>query len=258
MLKSLVKMLPSIRRIIEERDSLREAFAGRNANVDSPFDEEAYVSARVISGDHRGMVGVLWDEVGQLQHDFLVAHGLQPTHRLLDVGCGSLRGGIHFIPYLNSGNYWGIDINSSLIEAGWNEELRNANLQDRQPREQLVCLKDFEFHLLNEKFEFAIALSVFTHLNFNRIRRCLTRLAPVMESGGKFFATFFEVQTEQNSEEPIPHDPGGVVTFSCRNPFHYRFEDFQHAISGLPLTVRHHGEWGHPRNQKMLEFEVVR
>jgi hypothetical protein len=156
------------------------------------------------------------------------------------------------------GNYWGVDINSSLIEAGWNDELRKADLQDRQPREQLVCLKDFEFHSLNEKFEFAIALSVFTHLSFNRIRRCLTHLAPVIEPGGRFFATFFEAQAEQNSEDTITHSPGGVVTYSCRDPFHYRFEDFQYAISGLPFAVRYHGEWGHPRDQRMLEFEAVR
>ena len=256
MFRSLAKKFPPIRRIIEERDSLREALS--RGCSDNRYEDEERIIALVARGDHRGAIGGLWDEVGKLQHDYLVAQGLQPIHRLLDVGCGSLRGGVHFIAYLNSGNYWGVDLNSSLIEAGWNEELRKAKLQERQPREQLVCLKGFEFQSLNERFEFAIALSVFTHMNLNNIRRCLTRLSPVLEPGGKLFATFFEVQTGQDPEEPIPHDPGGIVTFSHRDPFHYCFEDFQHAISGLPLTVRYHGEWGHPRDQRMLEFEAAR
>jgi hypothetical protein len=90
MIKSLVRMLPPIKRLIEERDSLREALARGGAHGDSPYDDEANITASVARGDHQSVIGGLWDEVGQLQHDFLVAHGLQPTHRLLDVGCGSL------------------------------------------------------------------------------------------------------------------------------------------------------------------------
>jgi len=240
-----------------ERDRLRQLLASGGADLDSQYDKAAYIAEVVTRGDHRGVVGGLWDEVGRLQHDFLVAHGLLPTHQLLDVGCGSLRGGLHFIPYLNPGNYWGVDMNNSLIEAGWNEELRTANLQTRQPREQLVCLQDFEFSSLGKRFDFAIAVSVFTHLNLNRIRRCLTRLAPVMRPGGKFFATFFEVQTAHEAEESKPHDPGGIVTYSCHDPFHYRLGDFQFAIADLPFTLRYHGDWNHPRDQKILEFEAI-
>ncbi len=45
-------------------------------------------------------VGGMWDKVGVLQFDFLMKQGLQSHYALLDVGCGSLRGGIHFIKYL--------------------------------------------------------------------------------------------------------------------------------------------------------------
>src|SRR6476620_10345865 len=58
---------------------------------------------------HRDYVGGLWDEIGQLQFDFLVSNGLKPQHYLLDIACGSLRAGIHFIPYLETGHYLGID-----------------------------------------------------------------------------------------------------------------------------------------------------
>lgn len=36
--------------------------------------------------------------------------GLRPDHVVVDFGCGSLRIGRHLIDYLQTGNYWGLDI----------------------------------------------------------------------------------------------------------------------------------------------------
>ena len=38
-------------------------------------------------------IGGLWDEMGKHQFEFLQSKGLEPQHKLLDIGCGSLRGG---------------------------------------------------------------------------------------------------------------------------------------------------------------------
>ncbi len=46
---------------------------------------------------HRNFVGGSWDELGQLQFEFLKKSGLGAEHKLLDIGCGCLRGGIHFV-----------------------------------------------------------------------------------------------------------------------------------------------------------------
>jgi hypothetical protein len=59
---------------------------------------------------------------------FLKNAELKPHHSLLDVGCGCLRDGIHFIGYLKRGNYVGIDINQSLLDAGYEIELARAGL----------------------------------------------------------------------------------------------------------------------------------
>ena len=56
------------------------------------------------------MVGGMWDEIGRLQFEFLRARGLKADHWLLDIGCGCLRGGIHAIKYLKTGNYYGFCI----------------------------------------------------------------------------------------------------------------------------------------------------
>ena len=51
-----------------------------------------------------------WMELGKNQFDFLTANGLDPTHQMLEIGCGNLRGGWRFIDYLGPAHYTGIDI----------------------------------------------------------------------------------------------------------------------------------------------------
>src|SRR5687768_3023376 len=87
----------------------------------------------IIAGEHRRLVGGAWDEIGSLQLAFMKAQGLRPEHRLLDIGCGALRGGRHFIRYPAPGQYYGIDRNASLLRAGKSVELVAAGLAGRQP-----------------------------------------------------------------------------------------------------------------------------
>lgn len=222
--------------------------------MDSIYDNAAHIRSQVSAGRHREVVGDLWDELGNLQLAFLSKHGLRPAHRLLDIGCGSLRGGVKLIPYLEPGNYWGMDHHAALLEAGWELELGPLGLQNRQPRHQLAALGDFEFDQLGATFDVAIAQSVFTHFSLNRIRRCLAKLAAVMEPGGHFFATFFEVPPEHHPEDALCHTPGNVVTHSDRDPYHYALEDLRFAVQYLPWQMVYIGEWQHPRDQRMVLF----
>ena len=48
-------------------------------------------------GSAEGQVGGLSDEIGPLQFFFLRWEGLRPEHTLVDVGCGGLLGGVHFV-----------------------------------------------------------------------------------------------------------------------------------------------------------------
>lgn len=141
------------------------------------------------AGEHRRAVGGMWEELGQLQYDFLVAQGLQPDHKLLDVGCGALRGGIHFIEYLDAGNYYGIDVSLPLLEGGV-MEIEKAGLNHKLPN--LMAVGDFEMWRFGEIFDFLLAQSVFTHLFMNHIVQCLVQAKKVLKPSGKFFATFFE------------------------------------------------------------------
>lgn len=53
--------------------------------------------------------------------------------KVLDYGCGTLRMGVHFIDYLEPGNYWGIDPTPGMIEMG-SALLGEARITQKKPR----------------------------------------------------------------------------------------------------------------------------
>lgn len=207
-------------------------------------------SEEIEAGLHREMVGGMWEEIGQLQFDFLRAHGLQPSHRVLDIGCGALRGGIHAIHYLEAGNYYGLDMNRSLLDAA-RRELKVAGLGNKNPH--LTLSDRFELGLFEQQFDYLLALSVFTHLFANHIVRCLAEVRKVLAPDGKFFATFF-VAPHNVHLAPIVHQPGGIKTEYDHDPFHYSTGEIQAMAQLADLSVEVIGEWNHPRAQQMVTF----
>ena len=70
-----------------------------------------------------------WLALGEMQFDYLAGHGLGPGHRMLDIGCGNLRAGWRFIAYLDTGNYYGIDISPDILISA-KQTLTTYELQD--------------------------------------------------------------------------------------------------------------------------------
>lgn len=58
---------------------------------------------------HRNYIGGMWEEIGNLQLDFLISNGLSPNHYLLDIACGSLRLGVKAMPYLQPSHYLAVE-----------------------------------------------------------------------------------------------------------------------------------------------------
>jgi len=202
---------------------------------------------------HRERVGGLWEELGRLQIEFLRSAGLRETDALLDVGCGSLRGGVHFVRFLQAGRYYGIDKDAELIRAGLEIELPRAGLADRVDADHLIVTDSFDASRFGVAFDIAWAQSVFTHLPAPDIRRCLEQTARCVRAGGRFFATFFECG--EDAGVAVTHEPGGITTRHDRDPYHYRFRDLAALCAGLPWRAAYVGEWAHPRAQRMARFD---
>ena len=229
---------------------------GGSAIPNNYYDFPAVAEA-VARSQHRDRIGGLWEEIGKLQIDFLRRQGLVPSSRLVDIGCGCLRGGIHFVEFLEAGNYYGTDINQPLLDAGYDVELKQKYLQGKLPRANLLCDGEFRFERFATRFHLALAQSVFTHLPGNHLQLCLARLAPRMEADGSFFATFFIVPDEHPFGVPFDH-PGGIRSFDHQDPYHYRAWQIHNLCDNFPWTAEIIGEWGHPRGQQMVRFRLNR
>jgi hypothetical protein len=192
--------------------------------------------------DHRRYVGGLWDEIGGLQFRFLVDQGLAPDHVLLDVGCGALRGGVHFIRYLDRGNYLGIDKEAGLLAAGVREELGEELFAHKAP--ELVVSPAFEFGRFSRRPRTALAQSLFTHLTPELIELCLSRLRAVAGDDMRFFATAF-VSRQPRDNPAQPHDH-----FS----FWYTWPQLRDFGARTGWRARYIGDWRHPRGQVMVEY----
>jgi SAM-dependent methyltransferase len=190
---------------------------------------------------HRLYVGGKWDEIGHLQFDFMCAQGLRPEHVFLDIGCGSFRGGIHFIPYLNKGNYLAIDKEEELVRRGIDRELGRDLFEQKQP--EIVITGAFEFSKLSKVPDYSLSLSLFTHLCSADIMLCMKNLRSFVKPGHRYYATFFE--GELNSDKPVSHSLA-----------HFEYSKQTMEIFGLQngWKPQYIGDWNHPRELMMMVY----
>jgi hypothetical protein len=194
---------------------------------------------------HRTYVGGLWEEIGKLQFDFLVSQGLLPHHYLLDIACGSLRAGVHFIPYLERGHYLGLEKEQDLVSAGIERELGPSLLSEKAPC--FVISSSFEFQKFGLEPDYALAQSLFTHLTASHISDCFAKLRKVIAQNGVFYATFNETASEMvNPERSHDHDV-----------FWYTQEQMLAFGAANGWRGEYVGDWHHPRNQKMMRYRAL-
>lgn len=213
------------------------------------YQGEVFTEERRNRGAHRAFVGGGWDHHGQTQLDYLISQGLRPDHVFLDVGAGALRAGRHLVEYLEPANYYGIDINKSLLEAGYDDELTDEQ-RAKLPLGNIHATDRFDAGFGDVEFDLALAQSVFSHLSLNNARVCLHRIAKVMKPGGRFFVTFFEGP----EGTPIDEMLTGPRRFHERNPYWYTKSDMRWVARDEPWRMRYIGDWGHPAGQMMLEY----
>ena len=174
--------------------------------------------------------------IGRLQFEFLRDKGLAPTDSLLDVGCGSLRGGEYYIDYLNAGNYTGMDISAEAIEAGINRI--EGLVEEKNP--SFVVNDDLKFKDdgLKESYDYAIAQSVFTHLPSEEIDECLGNIGKAVD--GRFYATFFD--GPKSSPKDFGYDPDTLVDMAEKH--------------GHSAELIAEDDFHHPRGQRIMEFTI--
>lgn len=178
----------------------------------------------------------LWEMKRRFQIDFLRGAGLLPHHRLLDLGCGTLRGGIPLIDYLEPGGYAGVEVRGEVLEEG-RRELAESGLSHKQP--QLVqCgrLADLD---LGRRIDVAWAFAVLIHMDDAILDEALAAVARHLEPDGVFYASVNLGPPTTGSWQgfPLVHREAGFYASA------FRRHGFDVADIG-PLTAYGHV---HPR-----------
>ena len=142
--------------------------------------------------EHRAYVGPpeYYDIIGGLQLVVLMNVGLREHHKVLDVGCGSLRGGRFIMQYLLPGNYYGIEPNKWLVEAAIDNEIGQDMIDLKRPH--FSANKHMELDKWGVQFDYIMAQSIITHAPLAMVRQLMQAVYQVLSPEGTFIATVFE------------------------------------------------------------------
>ena len=202
-------------------------------------EQDAYGLGLRAGGPHyRAYVGPpgQYDVIAGLQFTLLFRAGLRETHKLLDLGCGSLRGGRLFIPYLRPGHYYGVEPNEWLVQEGIERELGADVMRVKQPTFSNIA--DFGLAALGERFDFVLAQSVFSHTFPDMTLQGLRGVRDCLADGGVLLATFWE--DERTAA------PGSGWRYPACVPYTWAALSELAVEAGLELR---RAEWPHPRQR---------
>lgn len=217
-----------------------------NPAVEKLYKEKPYLEAYSqhtdlrVEADSQQAIGGMWEEIGTLQFEFLITRNMQPHHNMLDLGCGTLRGGRHFIKYLQPGNYYGIDISPKAISSA-KQLVQHEGLLDKRPHLLVSENKNLKFaEFSGQQFDYILAQSVFTHLQPEHIKECFEHIGTIMQRNAAFYFTYHK------GEE---YEQTGFKGF--RYPFLF-FESLAEQY-GFKLQACSK-DYNHPRGQLMVEL----
>jgi SAM-dependent methyltransferase len=184
----------------------------------------------------------MWEEIGRLQFRFLLDRGLRPADLLLDIGCGTLRGGRHFIRYLEPGCYTGIDISEQAIMYA-RSLVEKQGMAAKRPRLLVSRHRDLRFgEFGNETFDVLLAQSVFTHLPPEHIEECFQHVSSIMHQTSTFYFTYAEA---------------AEFTRTRVEGFRYPRTFFQILADRYRLRLADHSaDYPHPRGQLMAALRL--
>jgi hypothetical protein len=119
---------------------------------------------------------------------YLLNAGLMPDSKLIDIGCGVLRGGYWLIHFLDPGCYCGIEPHTGRLEMGTQIILEPEVLATKRPRFDTNPL--FDTSVFGEKFDFFLAYSIWTHASKRQIQAMLDSFVRNSKDQGVFLTSY--------------------------------------------------------------------
>jgi ubiquinone/menaquinone biosynthesis C-methylase UbiE len=182
---------------------------------------------------YRAYIGIAeqYDFMGATQFNLCFSLGLREKHKLLDLGCGSLRAGKFFISYLNKGNYYGIDPNEWLIEEAIEKEIGQDLINIKSP--SFNHNNEFKLDVFNEKFDFIIAQSIFSHTGIDIVEKSVERFSEQLTTGGIALITFVNGLTDTTEEgwiypKCVEFKKKTIINFAKKNHLYCKKLNWHH------------------------------
>ena len=179
-----------------------------------------------------------YDISSALQFNLLTTLGLREHHSLLDLGCGSLRGGKLFIPYLLTGNYFGLEPEKWLVEEGIRNEIGKDQIKLKNPT--FINNYNFDLSLCKRNFDFILAQSIFSHASSYQIEKCILEIKRKMKPTSIFVATYMKGSDNYKGKMWVYPE---CVKYT---------EDFLNKLVNKQNLKIKNIEWPHPNQQTWI------
>jgi hypothetical protein len=146
-------------------------------------------AARLSAQQFLGVPVKDFERGGQEQLSYLLAAGLNPASRVLDLGCGVLRAGYWLIHFLDAGGYHGIEPHAGRLEIGMHTMLEPEVLQSKRPR--FDTNPRFDTGVFGEQFDYFLAYSIWTHASKRQISVMLDGFLRDARGDAVFLTTYY-------------------------------------------------------------------
>jgi hypothetical protein len=175
------------------------------------FDE---FHAKIIeSGIWTGGPEGKFEQAGRGSLAAAIAHGLNPEHKLLDIGAGCMRIGWWLIQYIEPCNYHAVEPNREMIDTAVDIIGEKVNVYYNE---------DWVFP--DVEFDMVFARSIWTHASKGMISKMLEEFAKIPNPNARFLTS---VQLAETDEEDYKGDEWVGISHE----------------SGEPGLVKHSLDW---------------
>jgi len=204
---------------------------------------------------------------------FIKDGGLQPDHHILDIGCGIGRMAVPLTSYIQNGKYEGFDAVKQGID--WCQK----NIQSKFPhfnftyvdlnndlyKSKGIDAAGYRFAYDDNSFDFAISISVFTHMVEAEVANYLKESDRVLKPGGILFATFFIVPDQYTPEDKgfsFPYDCGNYLLMdkevrSANVAYRQSFLLDLCRKNGFSVRMQESGYWHQNAEQRDNDFQDI-